>query len=418
MDTSVSRCPGLKSDSHKTVEAAEIEQVFAVKVTDHVLISKYQSNRQMNCNVDGQRGTCIAVRNCQMVATILQQSRDQAISYLRQNHCGFEGSDPLVCCLVGGNSNVNTRPGGVQTNPGTTGTNPEATTSSQNDDGNDPVYNLANNPLLPNVCGRDLSQKIFGGERTDLDEFPWMALLEYQKPNGRTTACGGVLISKRYILTAAHCIKGKDLPPTWRLTSVRLGEYNTETEQDCVRDGENSMICSDDPISVGVEEQIAHEQYKPLSRDQRNDIALLRLSRDVQFTRFIKPICLPSNSSLGNKFYVAGWGKTETRSASDVKLKLSLPLTNKEQCEQTYSAAGVRLGLGQICAGGQRGKDSCRGDSGGPLMAIERIADGTGRWTAIGVVSFGPSPCGMEGWPGVYSKVSDFVPWILNNIRA
>lgn len=109
-----------------------------------------------------------------MVATILQQSREQAISYLRQNHCGFEGSNPLVCCISGGNTNVNTRPGGTETNPGTWNPSP----SPQNED---PMINLASNPHLPNVCGRDLSQRIFGGERTELDEFPWMALLEYQK---------------------------------------------------------------------------------------------------------------------------------------------------------------------------------------------------------------------------------------------
>ncbi|KAG5321096.1 EAST protease, partial [Pseudoatta argentina] len=375
--------------------------------------AQYQSPRDQ-CTVNSQVGTCINARDCTLVSNILQQSREQAINYLRRNHCGFEGSNPLVCCV--NSANISTRPNGVVTNPGTT-----SDPSWNSESSSSPIENfqidLANNPLLSNDCGRDLSQRIVGGERTDLDEFPWMALVEYQKPNGRTTACGGVLISKRYILTAAHCVKGKDLPATWRLSSVRLGEYNTDTDKDCVPDSENSEICADDPITVGVEEQIAHENYRPTSRDQRYDIALLRLSRDVPFTRYIQPICLPSNSSLGGKLFVAGWGKTETSSASNIKLKLALPLAEKSLCDQTYVSAGVRLGLGQICAGGQKGKDSCRGDSGGPLMALERIADGTGKWTAVGVVSFGPSPCGMQGWPGVYTKVSDFVPWILNNMR-
>ncbi|KAG5334970.1 EAST protease, partial [Acromyrmex charruanus] len=375
--------------------------------------AQYQSPRDQ-CTVDSQVGTCINARDCTLVSNILQQSREQAINYLRRNHCGFEGSNPLVCCV--NSASISTRPNGVVTNPGTT-----SDPSWNSESSSSPIENfqidLANNPLLSNDCGRDLSQRIVGGERTDLDEFPWMALVEYQKPNGRTTACGGVLISKRYILTAAHCVKGKDLPATWRLSSVRLGEYNTDTDKDCVPDSENSEICADDPITVGVEEQIAHENYRPTSRDQRYDIALLRLSRDVPFTRYIQPICLPSNSSLGGKLFVAGWGKTETSSASNIKLKLALPLAEKSLCDQTYVSAGVRLGLGQICAGGQKGKDSCRGDSGGPLMALERIADGTGKWTAVGVVSFGPSPCGMQGWPGVYTKVSDFVPWILNNMR-
>ncbi|XP_011874753.1 PREDICTED: uncharacterized protein LOC105565840 [Vollenhovia emeryi] len=378
-----------------------------------LLIINIHAQSRTDCTADNQVGTCISARDCTLVSNILQQSREQAIDYLRRNHCGFEGSNPMVCCI--NNASIHTRPGGLVSNPGTTQNwNPETTTSESAEN---TQIDLASNPLLPSDCGRDLSQKLLGGERTEPSEFPWMALLEYQKPNGRTTACGGVLINKRYVLTAAHCIKGKDLPTNWRLTSVRLGEYNTDTEQDCVPNGDNTELCIDDPVTVGVEEQFAHEEYRPLSRDQRYDIALLRLSRDVTFTTYIKPICLPSNPSLSGKLFVAGWGKTENRSASNIKLKLGLPLADKSQCDQTYTNAGVQLGFGQLCAGGQKGKDSCRGDSGGPLMAVERLTDGALRWTSVGVVSFGPSPCGMQGWPGVYTKVIDFVPWILSKLR-
>ncbi|XP_028047881.1 CLIP domain-containing serine protease 2 [Monomorium pharaonis] len=377
-----------------------------------VSINAQYENSRGDCTVDSQLGTCILARDCRFVANILEKSRDQAIVYLRRNHCGFEGPNPKVCCI--NSANVDTRPDDHVTNFGTTQSwNSEQTIPQLDYTQTD----VANNPLLPTNCGRELSQRIIGGERTELDEFAWMALLEYQKPNGRSTACGGVLISKRYVLTAAHCIKGKDLPTNWRLTSVRLGEYDTDTDPDCVQDSETTQVCADDPVTVGVEEQIAHEEYRPLSRDQRYDIALLRLSYDVMFTKYIKPICLPTNTLLNQKLFVAGWGKTESRSSSNIKLKLKLPLADKDQCDEVYGNAGVRLGYGQICAGGQRGKDSCRGDSGGPLMAVERLYNGTSKWTTVGVVSFGPSPCGMQGWPGVYTKVSDFVPWILSKMR-
>lgn len=122
-------------------------------------------------------GTCINARDCTLVSTILQQSRQDAIAYLRRNHCGFEGSNPLVCCIS--STSVDTRPGGPVRNPGTTQSwNSELTNPQSNEN---ILINLANNPLLPNDCGRDLSQRLLGGERTELTEFPWMALLEYQK---------------------------------------------------------------------------------------------------------------------------------------------------------------------------------------------------------------------------------------------
>ena len=77
----------------------------------------------------------------------------------------------------------------------------------------------------------------------------------------------------------------------------------------------------------------------------------------------------------------------------------------------------MTLGANQLCAGGEAGIDSCRGDSGGPLMLIDRSIPNRPFWYCAGIVSFGPSPCGMAGWPGVYTRVSSYTNWIANNIR-
>ena len=225
------------------------------------------------------------------------------------------------------------------------------------------------------------------------------------------------MISKRYVLTAAHCVHKKTLPRRLSLTSVRLGEYDTSTGRDCIPDGANDKVCNDEPISIDIEEQIIHSGYKGDSSDQRYDIALLRLDRDVSFSAFIKPICLPPTGKLNQRLVVAGWGKTETASGSNVKLKVTVPLVDMSACYAKYAERGAYVGEGQICAGGERGKDSCRGDSGGPLMQQDRAPDGSLRWSCVGVVSFGPSPCGMQGWPGVYTKVHDYLPWIKSQLR-
>lgn len=225
------------------------------------------------------------------------------------------------------------------------------------------------------------------------------------------------MINKRYVLTAAHCIKGRGLPKNYRAVNVRLGEYDTTSNPDCI--GQSGyQVCADPIVQIPIQEIITHEDYIPNSKGQPNDIALLRLSRDITFTNYIQPICLPQNSNVESLLYTAGWGRTEYGAPSEKKLKLSIPAVSTDTCIPLYRAAGANLGFGQICAGGEKGRDSCRGDSGGPLMAKSwGNADVKPKWVSVGIVSFGPSDCGVEKWPGVYTKVYDFMPWILRNMR-
>lgn len=192
------------------------------------------------------------------------------------------------------------------------------------------------------------------------------------------------------------------------------------TADDC-SDGD----CSPLPLDIQITEKIPHENYNPQSKNQANDVALLRLAQNIeQFNDFVRPICLPRTPDLKSLDYnqvsmiVAGWGKTETVSQSQRKLKVTIAGTTAQSCNNVYSKQGVSIVNSQVCAGGIKGEDSCRGDSGGPLMtsAFDQ-SSGKRYWYLVGVVSFGPTPCGQEGWPGVYTRIGSYVDWIESKLR-
>ncbi|XP_005185522.1 serine protease easter [Musca domestica] len=351
-----------------------------------------------------ERALCIILEDCKYLYNVLitPPLRDADRLYLSRSQCGYQNGKVLICC-----------PDRFRT------VQPITSASAA------PAPSYVSNILpQPGQCGNVLSNRIYGGNKTKIDEFPWMALIEYTKgSSGKGHHCGGSLINSRYVLTASHCVNGKSIPSHWRLTAVRLGEWNLKTNPDCEIDIRGEKDCAPEYIDVRVERAIPHPLYDPNSRNQANDIALLRLERNVQFTDFISPICLPISSSLRSATFdgivmdVAGWGKTENMSVSDLKLKASVTGQGINECRSVYMRQNIILEDSQICAGGQEGIDSCRGDSGGPLISLDTTNRVRAYYFLAGVVSFGPTPCGLEGWPGIYTRVGSFIDWITRNVE-
>lgn len=309
-------------------------------------------------------------------------------SYLRKSQCGFKSRQPIVCCRYDEIAQE------IKSNK---------------------IQKIKTNLLPPpGICGRIHWDRIVGGTTTRIDEFPWTALLEFQHPNGIGLNCGGALISKSFVVTAAHCVVGKSIPKNWKLSAVRLGEWDVSKDPDC-DDGD----CSDPILRIPIAKRIPHGKYISGSKNQDNDIALLKLERSVQFSDFVRPICLNQQKTksnlIGVGLDVAGWGKTENSSGSNIKLKVRVNGVSFDSCKSIYEDNQVYLTENHLCAGGVSGYDSCRGDSGGPLMSVEYF-NGQPYWFLQGIVSFGPVTCAMEGWPGVYTKVSNYVDWIISNM--
>ncbi|XP_075162018.1 serine protease 7-like [Haematobia irritans] len=270
---------------------------------------------------------------------------------------------------------------------------------------------LVQNSLLPEppICGGEfINNRIYGGTETHIYEFPWMAFLEYTKADPTEKAiCGGSLITSRSVITAAHCVVGKVLLTNGELISVRLG-INDHTKQ---------SLHSEDNNRWYIAKKIVHEDYNE-HRSYMNDIALLRLARNVPYTKTIRPICLPSvmsthHISTDTKLTVVGWGKTETRNHSPIRQKVNVLIADQKFCTKQYGSRGVIIDSTHICATGYlANQDSCFGDSGGPLMTHR-----DGIWVLDGIVSFGRG-CGHSEWPGVYARVDQYTDWINKKINA
>lgn len=155
-----------------------------------------------------------------------------------------------------------------------------------------------------------------------------------------------------------------------------MGEYDITTDKDCIQyeDAEN-LDCAPPPVDYEINEIIPHPSYDPKNPSKHHDLALLRLKENVRYNDFTMPICLPTkeyNNGLvpGYVQTVCGWGKTDYfRSKygsklvqSPIKLKVSLPYIDKVNCTKKYSDGGIKLSPSQICAGGQKAKDSCSGN--------------------------------------------------------
>merc|ERR1712112_318227 len=147
--------------------------------------------------------------------------------------------------------------------------------------------------------------------------------------------------------------------------------------------------------------------------DVNNDIAILKLSQEVVFNSNVVPACLPTDASrtyTGYSAYVSGWGTTQESGSTSNVLKVTQQkiLPNTDQVCVTGSMDNP-VPSSKMCAYLQ-GTDSCQGDSGGPLTVHE-----DGRWTIVGVVSYGIG-CARTGYAGVYARVNNYLDWINQNI--
>jgi len=245
--------------------------------------------------------------------------------------------------------------------------------------------------------------RIIGGTSATANQVPWQAALVSANSKNLFAGqfCGGSIISRKWILTAAHCVNGS-LP----------NEIDVVTGINNLPSGTSSQNTSK------VKQIIVHP-------DSTDDVALLELTTPLTLTPNRQPIELASSSApaalvAGDLMTISGWGVVSSFMEQEeidgevyeyevynYSSSLQVAQTPIVGCPDEWLETDV---YGEnVCAGSavpDEQPDSCYGDSGGPLALFS-----SGKWRLVGVTSYGDS-CPPSG-VGAYADVRDYAPWIM-----
>ncbi|XP_063809196.1 coagulation factor X [Pseudophryne corroboree] len=235
--------------------------------------------------------------------------------------------------------------------------------------------------------------RVVGGQDCKYGECPWQAVLLSEE---NVPFCGGTILSKQFILTAAHCMNQT------KYFKVVVGDLNTLKNE-----GTES--------THKVERIIVHPKFVKLTYDF--DIAVIKLKEAINFTDNIIPACLPDPDFAEQVLMkgdepalISGFGRIHERGVQATKLqKLKVPYITRQTCKESSKAT---ITDNMFCAGYDlEMKDACQGDSGGP-----HITEYKDVFFVTGIVSWGEG-CAQKGKYGVYTKVSNLHKWLKGVLK-
>jgi len=233
--------------------------------------------------------------------------------------------------------------------------------------------------------------RIIGGGPADSSAWPWMAGLTYKVPNyDNEVFCGASLIASDWVLTSAHCII----------------DENSKNIEVIIN---QAKLDGDGGERLEVEYILLHPEYDDFSLE--NDLALIKLATPSSNQPINVLAPYSSQDNEGKAAIALGWGTTSTTSLKyplDLQ-QVDLPLIGNPQCDTAMGDITDDM----LCAGdGLGGKDTCFGDSGGPLIVFDTESQS---WRQVGITSWG-FDCAAPDVFGVYTRLKNYASFISEHI--
>ncbi|KAG5899991.1 hypothetical protein JTB14_009080 [Gonioctena quinquepunctata] len=223
--------------------------------------------------------------------------------------------------------------------------------------------------------------RIIGGADCE-HKYGYMVSLR-KKPDQH--ACGGTLLNDDWVLTAAHCNKG--------LNYAVIGKSNA-----------NELV---KPVTVQIVAILSHPKFNDLKLE--HDIAMVKIEKLNGSWEFVK---IPERKLIGDistfcpEALSMGWGYLDDDETTPEELQcVHLPLISWDKCDKIFSRDKnlPRLVKNAMCTLAEEEKDTCKGDSGGPILCGD---------IQYGLVSWGLECAGS--YPGVYTRLDRYLDFILD----
>ncbi|KAF5294517.1 hypothetical protein FQA39_LY13371 [Lamprigera yunnana] len=335
----------------------------------------------------GNVGACVSLLECPRVLSALANPKREALGNLDKYFCSKSGKRDKVCCDVVNYRNVH-----------------------------EPFLRVnTSNKLMSHLyCGlQHTDDYVHPENEVSIDEFPWLALIllkVFDKGQMHVfPICTGTLINNKYVLTSNDCVSKHSESSL----TVHLGKFNIEnkTMADCVEHMSYNVTECSDSEEFEVGKLILHP-YR-VAYTYNNDLALLKLARNVIFSDYIRPVCLPTFETkfaeIGDRLYVTGWNDQFFVKGKPTKKKVSTVLLSNERCSSMLRTTITGY---NICTIGYSNNTEaqCYLDKGGPLMFANRD-----RWHLEGILSEFSGRCDNSG-PLIFMRTSQYLEWIYDNV--